>query len=110
MKKKSGKNRIRKLIAEILVAALALVLCFSFVGDRALALLNENDLVRYSVYAARNNIEEGTLFIGIYLINIEALTDELYEKAMESASDTDQMNIYYKSEIGEGLWYDVTDG
>ena len=96
--KKKRKNGKRRLIGYTLVAALTLALCFSCVGDRASALLNEEDLVRYSVYAARNNIEVSTLFIGTYLINMNALTDELYEKAMDSASDTDQMNIFYKSE------------
>ena len=107
--RKSRKNRRRSIIGYILVAALTLVLCFSCVGDRALALLNEEELVRFSVYSARNNIEVSTLFIGTYLINIEALNDELYEKALNSASESDQMNMYYKSEVGEGLWYDVTE-
>ena len=103
------KIRWKKFIAYTLVAAMAFVLCFSCVSDRAVALINEEELVRFSSYASRNNIDEGTLFIGTYLIHMDALTDEIYQKAMDSASELDQMNIYYKSEIGEGLWYDVTD-
>ena len=103
------RNRRKKIIADILVIALVFVISFSFVSDRALAILNEDELVRYSSYAAKNNIPVSTLFVGTYLISMDALTDELYEKAQDSASEADQMNIYYKSEIGDGLWYDVTD-
>ena len=105
MKKRTRK----KIIGNLLVIALVFAISFSFVGDRAMAILNEDELVRYSSYASRNNISVSTLFVGTYLIHIDALTDELYQKALDSASDTDQMNIYYKSEIGDGLWYDVTD-
>ena len=94
------KRGLKKFIAELLVISLILVIGFSFGSDRALAILNEEELVRYSSYASRNNIPVSTLFIGTYLISMDAITDELYEQAQESASDTDQMNIFYKSEIG----------
>lgn len=72
------------------------------VFDEALA-------VRYQDYAASHTIEDATLYIGTYLIHVQGLTDELYEKALESASDSNQMNVYYKSELASGSWIDITD-
>ena len=70
---------------------------------------DEAQAVRYEEYAASHTIEDSTLLIGTYLIHLQALTDELYEKALESASDSNQMNVYYKSELASGTWMDITD-
>ena len=70
---------------------------------------DESQAVRYQEYTASHTIEDATLYIGTYLIYVQALTDELYEKALESASDSNQMNVYYKSELASGTWIDITD-
>lgn len=70
---------------------------------------DESQAVRYQDYAASHTIEDATLYIGTYLIHVQGLTDELYEKALESASDSNQMNVYYKSELASGSWIDITD-
>lgn len=70
---------------------------------------DESQAVRYQEYTASHTIEDATLYIGTYLIHLQALTDELYEKALESASDSNQMNVYYKSELASGTWIDITD-
>ena len=56
---------------------------------------DESQAVRYQEYTASHTIEDATLYIGTYLIYVQALTDELYEKALESASDSNQMTVYY---------------
>ena len=39
---------------------------------------------------------------------LSALTDSLYEIANTSAEESGQGQIYYKSELGEGAWFDIT--
>ena len=36
------------------------------------------------------------------------MTDELYEKAVESATDSNQTNVYYKSELANGAWEKIS--
>ncbi len=53
--------------------------------------------------------ENSMLIIGTHLIHLHAMTDELYQIAEASASDAVQMNRYYKSELADGRWMDITD-
>jgi len=73
------------------------------------AIFDESKAVTYGEYSASHAIEESTLFIGTYLIHSQSLTDELYEKAEDSATDSNQMRVYYKSELAGGAWFDITD-
>ncbi len=54
-------------------------------------------------------IEDSTLIIGTHLIYIHSLNDEIYNIALDSASDSGQEKMYYKSELAGGLWFDITD-
>ncbi len=80
-----------------------------FTKYRTLAMFDPDEAMTYEEYSSANTIENGVLFMGTYLINITAMTDELYEKAQQSASDSNQTSIYYKSELADGAWFDVTD-
>ncbi len=73
------------------------------------AIFDESRAVTYEQYAASHMIEDSVLFIGTYLVHSQSLTDELYEKAVDSAADSNQMNVYYKSELAGGAWFDITD-
>ncbi|MBO5292144.1 MAG: hypothetical protein J6B10_03065 [Lachnospiraceae bacterium] len=53
--------------------------------------------------------QNSMLIIGTHLIHLSSLTDELYQIAETSASDSNQMNRYYKSELADGKWIDITD-
>ena len=108
MNKGNGGKTAKRVIQALFVAA-AVVLCFLVVKRNTLASFNENEAVKYSVYSASHTIENSTLFIGTYLININAMTDELYEKAMDSASDSNQNDMFYKSELSGGAWFNVTN-
>lgn len=77
-------------------------------GLVAYAVLDEASAVRFDAFSRQNTIENGTLFIGTYLIHMEAMTDELYAKAQESAEDSGQYEVYYKSELADGTWYDIS--
>lgn len=61
-----------------------------------------------AVHIQADQIENSTLVIGTHLIHISALTDELYEIAQKSAGESMQSHIYYKSELAEGTWFDIT--
>lgn len=62
-----------------------------------------------AVHIDASEIKEGTLLIGTHLIHISAVSDEIYEIADSSASESGQMNRYYKSELADGEWFNITD-
>ena len=70
---------------------LAGILCYQMSRG---AIFDESKAVTYEEYASSHVIEDSVLFIGTYLIHSQSQTDELYEKAMESATDTNQMKVY----------------
>ena len=77
-------------------------------GDVYAALENEKDSKVRSVQVSEADIESGTLIIGSHLIHINGLTDELYSIAQESANEFNQDKIYYKSELANGSWFEIT--
>ena len=100
MKQKLRKNHS---IAKMIPAAVAAVV----IGGSALAfaMIDETN----SVHINADSIEDSTLIVGSHLIYLGAMTDQIYEIAMESAEDSNQYNRYYKSELSGGAWYDVTE-
>ncbi|MGN1423800.1 MAG: hypothetical protein ACI4XA_10510 [Oscillospiraceae bacterium] len=58
---------------------------------------------------AADKIKNSSLIIGTYLIDFEALNEENQALAEKNAGDTNQNKVYYKSELNEGVWYDITD-
>ena len=61
-----------------------------------------------AVHIRASDIEPSTLAIGTHLIHLSALTDSIYEIASQSAEDSGQNTIYYKSELGGNAWFDIT--
>ncbi len=101
------RGRKAKILVMILLGALSAGLLD---GQKACgAAFDESKAVRYRDYAASHTIEESMLFIGTYLIHSQSLTDELYEKALDSAADSSQTATYYKSELAGGAWFDISD-
>ncbi len=101
--KLSYEKLIRRGIAITLCAAtLALVFGKSF---QSRALFDESKALTYQQFSSRTAVENSVLFIGTYIIHKDAMTDDLYEKAQDSAAESGQNNIYYKSEIGDGNWF-----
>lgn len=107
MTKGRNKKKIGLLTAVAAVAVVLLVCCVPAI--RARALFDEDSAVRFRTFKQSNTIEDSVLFIGTHLIHMQGLTDELYEVAAETASDAGQYNIYYKSELADGAWFDITD-
>ncbi|MCR4891819.1 MAG: hypothetical protein K5989_06550, partial [Lachnospiraceae bacterium] len=108
MKKFFSKNS-KKIVVFLLAAAVGTTTIFMSMKHNTMALFNEKEAMRYSAYRANHTIEDSVLFIGTYLISMKAMTDELYQKAQTSASDSNQTQVYYKSELAGGSWFDVTD-
>lgn len=106
MRGKMGKWNKRKLILCILA-----VLLIQGIGGMAVYAVLENthsDAVR-SVKMEDSQIEMSTLVVGSYLIHINGLTDELYAVAKESANEFNQSQVYYKSELAAGSWYEISE-
>ena len=102
--KAGRKGRITAIVLSVCI--FAGIACYQMA--RA-AIFDESKAVTYEEYASSHVIEDSVLFIGTYLIHSQTMTDELYEKAVESATDSNQTNVYYKSELANGAWFDITD-
>ncbi|MCI7129979.1 MAG: hypothetical protein MSA09_05395, partial [Lachnospiraceae bacterium] len=107
--KKHLRIHKKRLMAAAAAVLAVIVLLAGIPVMQAQAVFDESTAVRFRTYKQSNNIENSVLFIGTHLINIQAMTDELYEKAVQSQADSDQQEIYYKSELADGIWYDITD-
>ena len=94
-------------MAIVMTAAVAITAIF-YVRS-TLAVFKESRAMRFSQYKASHTIDDSTLFIGTYLISLAGMSDPIYEKAIDSASDSGQDKMYYKSELAGGAWFDVSD-
>ena len=101
---KSSFGKIAILSMVVMVAAAVAAIY----GSYAKGAFDEADAVTFQVYKSNHNIENSVLFIGTYIIHKDAMTEELYEKAYDSAAASGQDIPYYKSEIGNGEWYDLS--
>lgn len=97
------KNRSKHSPVKLLSILIAVLL----IGGSALAYAMIDDT--NSVHIDASEIENSTLLVGTHLIYLGAMNDQLYEIAMDSASESGQYDRYYKSELSSGAWYDVTD-
>lgn len=61
-----------------------------------------------AVHVDPAEIPASTLAIGTHLIHLSALNDSLYEVAEKSAEESGQTSVYYKSELADGAWFDIT--
>lgn len=95
-----GKHHpLRIVLVAVLVVALTLsgVLLSSAVWDETTA-----------VHVDPAAMEPSTLVVGTHLIHLSALTDSIYTVAKRSAEDSGQLNLYYRSELAGGAWFDIT--
>lgn len=95
--------RLFCLIAAVLMSAVG-----GTVVVRA-ALESDKSTAIRSVHMQDSQIENSTLIIGSHLIHISALTDELYQTALDSANDFNQSQMYYKSELADGTWFEISE-
>lgn len=109
MNKSGHSGKFIRRIAQAAIVLGCIVAGFVLVRKNTMASFDPSEAMKYSQYASNHTIEDSTLFIGTYLISMEALTDELYQKAQTSASDSGQSDMYYKSELASGSWFNVSD-
>lgn len=95
----------RYVIAIMVIGVLTACALGIFRGTLAKTLFDESEAVH--INAAE--IEDATLIIGTHLIHISAMDDEIYEIAADSAAESNQQSRYYKSELADGCWFDITD-
>ena len=109
MAKKTGNHP--KLNKKASLLLFAVLVCVSILGGFAVRAALESDKstgVR-SVHVKDSEIENSTLVIGSHLIHISALTDQLYKIAQESANEFNQSQVYYKSELADGTWFEISE-
>ncbi len=103
MKLKLPNNFIARIVAMVIISGL---ISAAFVKPiRIEAVFDPEKAITYKNFAAKVSVENSVLFIGTYIIHKDALTDDLYEKATASGSESGQDNIYYKSELADGKWF-----
>lgn len=101
-------NRILSILLAIVIVAGGMVLP---AGNKAKASMefDTTNAVRFKAFASRHEIANSMIFIGTHLIYLDAATEELWQMALDSQNPSNQYNIYYKSELGDGQWFDITD-
>ncbi|MCR5594690.1 MAG: hypothetical protein K6G12_02475 [Lachnospiraceae bacterium] len=112
------KKMSKKIIRIICMMTAAIILTTSL-GEMAVkpivaeAVIDENLAVLYRDFKSKISDQTSLVFIGTYIVHKDALTDEIYERAKASKSDSGQDVYYYKSELsGEpnvAQWYDVNN-
>uniref|UniRef100_UPI004055A740 hypothetical protein n=1 Tax=Agathobacter sp. TaxID=2021311 RepID=UPI004055A740 len=107
------RKRNQKTQKSIHIRVLVFVCCVLtvFLGRQFIvqAVFDESEAVSFQEYSASHTIEESMLFIGTWLVHTQSLTDEIYEKALDSAAESNQTSVYYKSELAGGAWFDITE-
>ncbi|MBR5578962.1 MAG: hypothetical protein IKW28_08215 [Lachnospiraceae bacterium] len=94
----------------ILTAAAVCIFLGIFSGRKILTVMGEEKpTITFGEFSKKNTIEDSVLLIGTHLIHIQSMTDALYEMAVDSGSESEQTMVYYKSELADGAWFDITD-
>lgn len=52
---------------------------------------------------------EKTIIIGTYAIVLDVINEELLEVALQSAETNMQNEVYFKSDVNSGVWYNITN-
>lgn len=109
MQEKTEKQHKRKKRIRLFCLMIA-VLLFAVGGTVVQAALESDKSTGVrSVHMQDAQIENSTMIIGSHLIHISALTDELYQTALQSANDFNQSQMYYKSELAGGTWFEISE-
>ena len=105
-KHRNGKKNMRIKIAMsacvIFVLGTGIFGIFSLHGVKAL--INDDD----TVHVKDEQIGVSSLIVGTHIMYLGAVTDELYATAAESAKKVGMYEVYYKSELADGSWYEIS--
>ncbi|MDR1674702.1 MAG: hypothetical protein LBR54_04550 [Oscillospiraceae bacterium] len=96
------KTKKRMLVFSIVSAAVIAGVIFAL--TMANALWDE----AAAVHIVPGDIDNSTLAVGTHLIHLKGVTEKIYEIANESAAESGQGSVFYKSELMGGTWCDIT--
>ena len=88
-----------------MIICLSVIVAVAGFNIVAKALIDETNSVRIKA----SDIEDSTIIIGTHLIYIGSMSDSIFDVAQKSAEQSSQYNMYYKSELANGAWFDITD-
>ena len=101
-----GNRKLRKIfmipVCAVLIPAAGILTTFYLQNVRAL--INDED----TVHVSDSQIGVSSLIVGTHIMYLGAVTDELYATAMQSAEQAGVYEIYYKSELADGAWYEIS--
>ena len=95
-------KHLKRITVIIIIAVVAAIGATSIFAD---AIWKQED----ATHINPDEIENSTLVIGTHLIHISALTESLYNIAQSSAEESGQTTMYYKSELADGTWFDISN-
>jgi len=108
-KHKRAQKRIWSFILAVVITTTTVLLGWCKYTIKVEAVYNTDKAITYGEFRNRTNVGSKYFFVGTYLFSLDAISDEIYEKALNSQSDMNQYNEYYKSELAGGVWYDIED-
>ena len=68
-----------------------------------------NRMAFANVRPTAEEFPEKTIIIGTYAIVLDVVNEELLELALQSAEMNMQNEVYFKSDINSGIWYNITN-
>lgn len=99
---------INRILAALIVVALIVGVVAARNSIKANALFNADKAITFKEYNAKNYIPAGTRFMGTYLVDATAMTDEIYDVIQKSINSSQQYNNFYKSEVLDAnTWFDI---
>lgn len=102
------KSNILRAVSVIIVLIMIITPMMQSLNVNANPEIQGEDELIESVKVKDAEIEKSSLIIGSYIIHLNGLTDDVFHMAKESANEFSQANMYYKSELADGKWFDVT--
>ena len=102
------KSDILRVVSVIIVLIMMITPMMQMLNVNANPEIQGEDELIEAVKVNDTEIEKSSLIIGSYIIHLNGLTDDVFYMAKESANEFSQANMYYKSELADGKWFDVT--
>lgn len=80
-----------------------------FNANEGTSVIDTSNFITYGEYIQRlsSPVAAGTLYIGTWIIDAQAITSTFYEMAIDSMAQVNQNNKLYKSELSSGYWKNI---
>ncbi len=107
--KTKGQKRILGIVLALVITVVTVGGVIAYNTIKANAIYDTNKATTFRELNAKMPISDKFFFVGTYVFALDAITDEIYDKALDSQTSFNQYNNYYKSELAGGVWYDISD-